>query len=46
MYTLFARTTPGARSRGITAFAVAGDAPGLSGKAIECSPPTRSGASP
>ncbi len=31
VYTLFARTTPGAGSKGITAFAVPGDAPGLSG---------------
>jgi acyl-CoA dehydrogenase len=35
VYTLFARTTPGARSRGITAFAVPGDAPGLGGEPIE-----------
>ncbi|HSR28128.1 MAG TPA: acyl-CoA dehydrogenase, partial [Actinomycetes bacterium] len=35
VYTLFARTTPGARSRGITAFAVPGDAPGLDGEALE-----------
>jgi acyl-CoA dehydrogenase len=35
VYTLFARTTPGARSRGITAFAVPGDAPGLGGEAVE-----------
>jgi acyl-CoA dehydrogenase len=35
VYTLFARTTPGARSRGITAFAVGGDAPGLGGTAVE-----------
>ena len=34
VYTLFARTTPGARSRGITAFAVGGDAPGLGGTAV------------
>jgi acyl-CoA dehydrogenase len=32
VYTLFARTTPGARSRGVTAFAVPGDAPGLAGE--------------
>lgn len=31
VYTLFARTTPGAGTRGITAFVVAGDAPGLRG---------------
>ena len=35
VYTLFARTTPGARSRGITAFAVPGDAPGRGGEPIE-----------
>jgi acyl-CoA dehydrogenase len=35
VYTLFARTTEGARSRGITAFAVAGDAPGLGGHPVE-----------
>jgi acyl-CoA dehydrogenase len=35
LYTVFARTTPGARARGITAFAVPGDAPGLSGQPIE-----------
>ena len=35
VYTLFARTTPGARSRGVTAFAVPGDAPGLGGQALE-----------
>jgi alkylation response protein AidB-like acyl-CoA dehydrogenase len=35
VYTLFARTTPGVRSRGITAFAVPGDAPGLGGEPLE-----------
>jgi acyl-CoA dehydrogenase len=35
VYTLFARTTPGARSRGVTAFAVPGDAPGLTGQPLE-----------
>jgi acyl-CoA dehydrogenase len=35
IYTLFARTTPGTRSRGITAFAVPGDAPGLGGEPLE-----------
>ena len=35
VYTLFARTTPGARSRGITAFAVPGDAPGVTGQPLE-----------
>jgi alkylation response protein AidB-like acyl-CoA dehydrogenase len=34
VYTLFARTTPGARARGITAFAVPGDAPGLTGQPV------------
>jgi acyl-CoA dehydrogenase len=35
VYTLFARTTPDARSRGITAFAVPGDAAGLGGAPIQ-----------
>jgi acyl-CoA dehydrogenase len=35
VYALFARTTPGARARGITAFAVPGDAPGLGGEPLE-----------
>jgi acyl-CoA dehydrogenase len=35
VYTLFARTTPGVRARGITAFAVPGDAPGLGGESLE-----------
>jgi acyl-CoA dehydrogenase len=35
VYTLFARTTPGTRSRGVTAFAVPGDAPGLGGQPVE-----------
>jgi acyl-CoA dehydrogenase len=35
VYTLFARTTPDARAKGITAFAVPGDAPGLAGEPIE-----------
>jgi len=35
LYTVFARTTPGAGSRGVTAFAVPGDAPGLSGEPID-----------
>jgi acyl-CoA dehydrogenase len=35
VYTLFARTTPGARARGISAFAVGGDAPGLWGEPLE-----------
>jgi alkylation response protein AidB-like acyl-CoA dehydrogenase len=35
VYTVFARTTPDAGSKGVTAFVVPGDAPGLSGKPIE-----------
>jgi acyl-CoA dehydrogenase len=35
VYTVFARTTPGAGTRGITAFAVPGDAPGLGGEPVE-----------
>jgi acyl-CoA dehydrogenase len=35
VYALFARTTPDAGARGVTAFAVPGDAPGLSGTAID-----------
>jgi acyl-CoA dehydrogenase len=35
VYTLFARTTPDTRSRGITAFAVPGDAAGLGGQPLE-----------
>ncbi len=35
VYSVFARTTPDARARGVTAFAVAGDAPGLSGEHID-----------
>lgn len=35
VYTVFARTTIGAGARGVTAFAVAGDAPGLSGEHLE-----------
>ena len=35
VYTLFARTTEGAGSRGVTAFVVTGDMKGLSGKPIE-----------
>jgi acyl-CoA dehydrogenase len=34
IYTVFARTTPGAGSRGITAFAVPADSPGLFGEPI------------
>ncbi|MEX2421256.1 MAG: acyl-CoA dehydrogenase family protein, partial [Actinomycetota bacterium] len=35
VYTVFARTTPDAGGKGITAFVVPGDAPGLSGEPIE-----------
>jgi acyl-CoA dehydrogenase len=35
VYSVFARTTPGAKARGVTAFAVAGDAPGLSGERLD-----------
>jgi acyl-CoA dehydrogenase len=35
VYALFARTTEGARARGITAFAVPGDAPGLAGEPLQ-----------
>ena len=34
VYTLFARTTQGAGPRGVTAFAVPGDAPGLTGASL------------
>ncbi|WP_116247241.1 acyl-CoA dehydrogenase family protein [Nocardiopsis sp. FIRDI 009] len=34
-YTLFARTTPGARARGVTAFLVPADRPGLTGSPLE-----------
>lgn len=34
-YTVFARTTEGTRARGVTAFVVAGDAPGLSGEHLD-----------
>jgi len=34
IYTVFARTTAGAGARGVTAFAVLGDSPGLSGNPI------------
>jgi acyl-CoA dehydrogenase len=35
VYTVFARTTPDAGSKGVTAFAVPGDAEGLSGEPVE-----------
>lgn len=34
-YTVFARTTPGTRSRGVTAFCVPADRPGLTGSPLE-----------
>ena len=34
-YTVFARTTPGARARGVTAFLVPADRPGLTGSALD-----------
>ncbi|MEU6253450.1 acyl-CoA dehydrogenase family protein [Streptomyces sp. NPDC047043] len=34
-YTVFARTTPGAGARGVTAFLVPADRPGLSGRALD-----------
>ncbi|MEW2295397.1 acyl-CoA dehydrogenase [Streptomyces sp. NPDC006743] len=35
LYTVFARTTPGAGARGVTAFLVPADRPGLTGSALE-----------
>ncbi|MFF4396215.1 acyl-CoA dehydrogenase family protein [Streptomyces sp. NPDC001480] len=35
LYTVFARTTPGAGARGVTAFLVPADRPGLTGAALE-----------
>ena len=35
VYSVFARTTPDARARGVTAFAVAGDAEGLGGEHLD-----------
>jgi acyl-CoA dehydrogenase len=35
LYTVFARTSPDAGARGVTAFVVTGDAPGLSGEPID-----------
>jgi acyl-CoA dehydrogenase len=35
VYTVFARTNPNAEAKGITAFVVPGDAPGLSGEPVE-----------
>jgi acyl-CoA dehydrogenase len=35
VYSVFARTTPGAKARGVTAFAVAGDSDGLTGERLD-----------
>jgi acyl-CoA dehydrogenase len=35
VYSVFARTTPDTRARGVTAFAVAGDSPGLTGVPLD-----------
>ena len=35
VYSVFARTTPGAKARGVTAFAVAGDSAGLTGERLD-----------
>jgi acyl-CoA dehydrogenase len=35
VYSVFARTTPGAGARGITAFALAGDEPGVGGRPLD-----------
>ncbi|WP_073949054.1 acyl-CoA dehydrogenase family protein [Streptomyces kebangsaanensis] len=43
-YTVFARTAPGARSRGVTAFLVPSDRPGLTGTALEMLSPHPVGA--
>ncbi|MFI8232920.1 acyl-CoA dehydrogenase family protein [Streptomyces sp. NPDC085900] len=43
-YTVFARTTPGARSRGVTAFLVPADRPGLTGTALDMLSPHPIGA--
>jgi acyl-CoA dehydrogenase len=39
VYSVFARTTPGAKARGVTAFAVAGDAAGLTGERLDMMAP-------
>ncbi|WP_053655364.1 acyl-CoA dehydrogenase family protein [Streptomyces sp. MMG1121] len=43
-YTVFARTTPGAGARGVTAFLVPADRPGLTGNALEMLSPHPIGA--
>ncbi|MFJ8198668.1 acyl-CoA dehydrogenase family protein [Streptomyces sp. NPDC096152] len=44
LYTVFARTTPGAGARGVTAFLVPADRPGLTGSALEMLSPHPIGA--
>jgi acyl-CoA dehydrogenase len=44
VYSVFARTTPGTKARGVTAFAVAGDAPGLTGERLDMVAPHALGA--
>ncbi|MFC9925884.1 acyl-CoA dehydrogenase family protein [Streptomyces sp. NPDC127190] len=44
VYTVFARTTPGAGARGVTAFLVPADRPGLTGSALEMLSPHPIGA--
>ncbi|MGW2050886.1 acyl-CoA dehydrogenase family protein [Streptomyces sp. NPDC001858] len=44
LYTVFARTTPGAGSRGVTAFLVPADRPGLTGSALDMLSPHPIGA--
>ncbi|MET8244105.1 acyl-CoA dehydrogenase [Streptomyces sp. NPDC005202] len=44
LYTVFARTTPGAGSRGVTAFLVPSDRPGLTGTALDMLSPHPIGA--
>jgi alkylation response protein AidB-like acyl-CoA dehydrogenase len=43
-YTVFARTTPGARARGVTSFLVPADRPGLTGSALDMLSPHPIGA--
>ncbi|HVM11272.1 MAG TPA: acyl-CoA dehydrogenase family protein [Actinomycetota bacterium] len=44
VYTVFARTTPDAGAKGVTAFAVSGDAEGLSGESLDLLAPHAIGA--
>src|SRR3954454_2886567 len=46
VYSVFARTTPGAKARGVTAFAVAGDSPGLTGDRLDMVAPHALGTLP